>query len=177
MQWWMPVGVEEIVGIFGECLVAKGRSNYTIRTYRLASTHFLRWLSPRPLDSVERSVIATYVGEFVQGVDRDGHPRAARTINHRLAASAAFFGFLIDRDGAAGQGPWLGRTNPVPIDAGLVTHSMPGRDSPRRTGLEMRWREPRDLDPVLAEHIAVQPKWGQRSGDPYPAAAHGPTDR
>lgn len=160
----------------------EGPSSYTIRTYRLAATHFLRWLSPRPLDSVERSVIATYVGEFAQGVDRGGRARAARTINHRLAALAAFFGFLIDRDSAAGRGSWLGRANPVPIDAGLVTHSMTGRDLPRRTGLEMRRREPRvlprDLDPALAEHIAVQPKWardrailtlllrtGQRIGD------------
>jgi integrase len=142
--------------------MALGRSSYTIRTYCLGVQHFLRWLGLDGVDSVDRTTIAAYVGAFAQGRDREDAPRAARTVNHRLAALAAFFTFLIDRDTSAGRGSWVGRANPVPIDDEQVTHSMLGRDLPRRNGLELRRREPRvmprDLDPALAEQLAALPK-------------------
>lgn len=167
---------------FTEHLVILGRSSYTIRTYRLGVEHFLRWLAPGDVDTVDRSVIAAYVGDFAQGRDRGDSPRSARTINHRLAALAAFFAFLIHRDIDAGHGSWKGRANPVPVDDEQVTHSMIGRDLPRRNGLELRRREPRvlphDLDPAVAERLAAMPnsardqaivtlllRTGQRIGD------------
>lgn len=166
---------------FVEHLVALGRSSYTIRTYRLGVQHFLRWAEPLPLHRVDRGTVAAYIGGFAQGRDRAGVPRAARTVNQRLASSAAFFTFLIDRDTRTG-GPWLGRTNPVPVDDELLAHEMMGRDLPRRVGLELRRREPRllprNLDPAVAERLVVAPhcardrsiltlllRTGQRIGD------------
>jgi integrase/recombinase XerD len=142
-----PVGLSE-VDAFAEHLVVLGRSSYTIRTYRLGVKHFLRWLAPRDTDAVDRAAIAAYVGDFAQGRDRSDSPRSARTINHRLAALAAFFAFLIDRDTRARRGAWKGRGNPVPIDDEQVTHSMIGRDLPRRHGLELRRKEPRVLPAI-----------------------------
>jgi len=178
----MPSVGRSMVDAFAEHLVALGRSSYTIRTYCLGVEHFLRWLAPEDVDAVDRSAIASYVGDFAQGRDRGGAPRSARTINHRLAALAAFFAFLIDRDTRAGRGPWKGRANPVPVDDEQVTHSMIARDLPRRNALELRRREPRvlprDLDPAVAERLAALPnsvrdraivtlllRTGQRIGD------------
>jgi len=151
---------------FVEHLVALGRSSYTIRSYRLGVEHFLRWSAPLPLGEVDRSAVATYIGFFAQGRDRDGVSRAARTVNQRLAGLAAFFAFLIERDTRSG-GPWRGRSNPVPVDDEIVVHAMQGRDLPRRSGLELRRREPRvlprDLDPAVAERLAVAPRSARRA--------------
>ena len=158
-----------------------GRSSYTVRSYRIGVEHFVRWLSPRTPAEVTRSVIADYVGVFAAG-DARSDPRAARTVNHRLAALAAFFGYLIERDERRGAGAWAGRDNPVPTGDGGRSHGMPGRDLPRRGRVEMRRREPRllqrDLDPATAERLAAAPssardraivtlllRTGQRIGD------------
>jgi site-specific recombinase XerD len=142
------------VEAFVEHLVVLGRSSYTVRSYRLGVEHFRRWLTPGSLDEVTRSVVGDYVAAFGPG-------RAARTVNHRVAAVAAFYGFLIERDRRRGRGRWLGAENPVPTGAVVgPAHGMPGRDLPRRGRLELRRREPRllprDLDPALAERIAVE---------------------
>lgn len=92
----MPSAGRNTVDEFTEHLVVLGRSSYTIRTYRLGVEHFLRWLAPADADGVTRGTIASYVGDFAQGCDRGDVPRTARTINHRLAALAAFFTFLIE---------------------------------------------------------------------------------
>ena len=151
------------VEAFGEQLVVLGRSSYTLRSYQLGVRHFQRWLSPRPFEEVTRSMVAEYIADFAR---RSGHAvgdgRAPRTINHRVAALAAFFGFLIERDTRRAAGSWRNRENPVPTDAGVPGHGMPGRDLPRRTRLEMRRSEPRllprDLDPAVAERLAAAPK-------------------
>jgi integrase/recombinase XerD len=45
------------------------------------------------LDEVTRSVVAEYVADFAAGPGRvTGDGRAPRTVNHRVAALAAFFG-------------------------------------------------------------------------------------
>jgi integrase/recombinase XerD len=148
------------VEAFAEHLVVLGRSSYTVRSYRLGVEHFRRWLHPRSLDDVTRSVVGDYIGEFAAGAGRGVDRRAARTVNHRLAAIAAFFGYLIERDTRRGNGVWVGFENPVPIGAAGQAHGMPGRDLPRRGRLEFRRREPRllprDLDPAVAERIAVE---------------------
>ncbi|HYN73683.1 MAG TPA: tyrosine-type recombinase/integrase [Nakamurella sp.] len=169
----------DVVDEFVEHLVVLGRSSYTVRTYRLGVNHFRRWLKPKALLEVSRSDVAGYVGAFEAGAGG----RAPRTVNQRLAALAAFYGFVIGRDTQLGSGRWRGEKNPVPTadDQGLM-HGMPGRDLPRRTGLELRRREPRvlprDLDPAVAERLAVAPssardraivtlllRTGQRIGD------------
>lgn len=167
------------VDAFVEHLVVLGRSSYTLRTYRLGVEHFRRWLLPRSSDEVSRSDIAQYIGEFAVG---EGKARAARTINHRLAALAAFYAFLIERDTRRGDGRWATLENPVPTGIAGPTHGMPGRDLPRRGCLELHRREPRllprDLDPAVAERLATAPgsardraiatlllRTGQRIGD------------
>ncbi len=167
--------VEEFV----EHLVVLGRSSYTVRSYRLGVEHFRRWLEPWALLEVSRTEIAAYVGVFEAG----GGGRAPRTVNQRLAALAAFYAFVIERDTQRGSGRWRDQTNPVPTADGQgLMHGMPGRDLPRRTGLELRRREPRvlprDLDPATAERLAAAPvsardraivtlllRTGQRIGD------------
>ncbi len=150
------------VGQFVEHLVVLGRSSYTVRSYGLGVDHFRRWLAPRSLDEVTRSMVADYVGAFAAGCERErgAHERAARTVNHRLAALAAFYGFLIERDTRRGGGRWTGRENPVPTGKSGPLHGMPGRDLPRRGRLELRRREPRllprDLDPAVAEQVATE---------------------
>jgi integrase/recombinase XerD len=147
---------------FAEHLVVLGRSSYTVRSYRLGVEHFRRWLHPRSLDDVTRSMVGDYIGQFAAGAGRKrgADRRAARTVNHRLAAIAAFYGYLIERDTRCGSGPWAGCGNPVPTGAAGPAHGMPGRDLPRRGRLELRRREPRllprDLDPAVAERIAVE---------------------
>lgn len=164
------------VEAFVEHLVVLGRSSYTVRSYGLGVEHFRRWLAPRSVAEVTRSVVGDYVGSFAGG------GRAPRTVNHRLAALAAFFSFLIERDTRAGRGRWWRAENPVPSDVGGRAHGMPGRDAPRRGRLEMHRREPRvlprDLDPAVAERVAAAPtsardravvtlllRTGQRIGD------------
>ena len=148
----------EVVEEFVERLVALGRSSYTVRTYGLGVGHFMRWLEPRSLDAVSREVIAGYVGEFAAGGSRP-EGRAPRTVNHRLAALAAFFSFLIERDNRRG-GRWSARENPVPTSSSGPSHGMPGRDLPRRGRLELRRREPRvlarDLELAVAERLAAE---------------------
>jgi site-specific recombinase XerD len=131
------------VEAFVEHLVVLGRSSYTIRSYQLGAGHFRRWLSPRSFDDVTRSVVGEYVADFAAGPGRTaGETRAPRTVNHRVAALAAFYEFLIDRDTRRASGSWRDRENPVPTNVGGPSHGMPGRDLPRRTRLEMRRREP-----------------------------------
>lgn len=146
-----------------EQLVVLGRSSYTVRSYGLGLEHFRRSIAPIQLDVVDRTVIGEYVGEFARGPGRDdGSVRAPRTVNHRLAAIAAFYGFLIERDTRRGSGRWRGAENPVPTGPGGPSHGMPGRDLPRRGRLDFRRREPhllpRDLDPAIAERLAAAPK-------------------
>ena len=124
------------VEAFAEHLVVLGRSSYTVRSYRLGVEHFRRWLHPRSLDDVTRAVVGDYIGEFAAGAGRGVDRRAARTVNHRLAAIAAFFGYLIERDTRRGNGVWVGFENPVPIGAAGPAHGMPGRDLPRRRAAE-----------------------------------------
>lgn len=147
------------VEAFVEHLVVLGRSSYTLRSYRLGVEHFRRWLGPRSLDDVTRTVVGEYVAAFEAGGDEQAAGRrAARTVNHRLAALAAFYAFLIERDTDRGAGCWRGRENPVPTGGAGPTHGMPGRDVPRRSRLELRRREPRvlprDLDPATGERLA-----------------------
>jgi integrase/recombinase XerD len=148
------------VEAFVEHLVVLGRSSYTVRSYRLGVRHFQRWLGPTSLAEVTRSLVGEYVGAFAAGID--GEARAARTVNHRLAALAAFYAFLIERDTRRGAGRWLGAHNPVPTEAVGRSHGMPGRDLPRRGRLELHRREPRllrrDLDPATAEWLARAPR-------------------
>lgn len=151
------------VEAFVEQLVVLGRSSYTLRSYQLGVEHFRRWLGPRSLDEVTRSVVAEYVADFAAGPGRvAGDGRAPRTVNHRVAALAAFFGFLIERDIRRSAGRWRDRENPVPTGVGGPSHGMPGRDLSRRSRLEMRRSEPRllprDLDPAVAERLAAAPK-------------------
>lgn len=151
------------VEAFVEQLVVLGRSSYTLRSYQLGVEHFRRWLGPRSLDEVTRSVVGEYVADFAAGPGRvAGDGRAPRTVNHRVAALAAFFGFLIERDTRRSAGCWRDRENPVPTGVGGPSHGMPGRDLPRRSRLEMRRSEPRllprDLDPAVAERLAAAPK-------------------
>jgi len=171
------------VEAFAERLVVLGRSSYTLRSYQLGVEHFRRWLGRRSLDDVTRSVIAEYVADFAAGPGRvAGDVRAPRTVNHRVAALAAFFGFLIERDTRRSAGRWRDRENPVPTGAGGPSHGMAGRDLPRRSRLEMRRSEPRllprELDPAVAERLAAAPnsvrdraiitlllRTGQRIGD------------
>lgn len=150
------------VEAFVEHLVVLGRSSYTVRSYRLGVEHFRRWLAPRSLGEVTRGVVGEYVAAFEAGADggRGVGGRAARTVNHRLAALAAFCGFLIERDTRRGRGAWVGAENPVPTaGSGGPVHGMPGRDLPRRARVELRRREPRllarDLDPAVAERLAL----------------------
>lgn len=167
------------VGEFVEHLVVLGRSSYTVRSYRLGVEHFRRWLEPRLLLEVSRTDVAAYIGAFEAGAGG----RAPRTVNQRLAALAAFYAFVIERDTRRGSGRWRDHANPVPTADGQgLMHGIPGRDLPRRTGLELRRREPRllprDLDPATAERLAAAPtsardraivtlllRTGQRIGD------------
>ena len=112
------------VSAFVEHLVMLGRSSCTLRTYRLGVEHFRRWLGPRSLDEVSRPDIAEYIGEYAAGEDR---ARAARTVNHRLAALAAFFAFLIERDTRRSIGYWGSRENPVPTGVRVRSIACPAR--------------------------------------------------
>ena len=169
--------MDDVAG-FAEHLVVLGRSSYTVRTYRLGVEHFRRWLAPHSLNDATRSVVADYIHDFAE---LNGG-RAPRTVNHRLAALAALYGFLIERDNRRGSGRWLGRENPVPTGGVGPVHGMPGRDLPQRGRLELHRREPRllprDLDPAVAERLASAPasardraivtlllRTGQRIGD------------
>ncbi|WP_187776459.1 tyrosine-type recombinase/integrase [Antrihabitans cavernicola] len=166
------------VAEFVEHLVLLGRSNYTIWNYRLGVEHFRRWLDPRSLNAATRTVVGEYIHDFAER----GGGRAPRTVNHRLAALAALYGFLIERDSRRASGSWAGCENPVPNGVAGPAHGMPGRDLPQRGRLELHHREPRllprDLDPATAERLAVAPssardraivtlllRTGQRIGD------------
>ena len=60
------------VEAFVEQLVVLGRSSYTLRSYQLGVEHFRRWLGPRSLDEVTRSVVGEYVADFAAGPGRGG---------------------------------------------------------------------------------------------------------
>jgi site-specific recombinase XerD len=164
-------------------LQVRGRSGYTVRSYRQGLVDFAGWLAEEgvALAEVRRGHIEAYVGKFVVG-------RAAATVNHRLSVLASFFAFLIRRDTEVGDGAWAGRTSPVPCqpDAEAVVHLMTGRDPPvRRERAELRRRQPRRLprqvDPDVAELLIREAgSWrdraillllartGQRVGDWHP---------
>jgi len=78
------------VEAFAEHLVVLGRSSYTVRSYRFGVEHFRRWLHPSSLDDVTRSIVSDYIGGFAAKAGRESvaDGRAARTVNHRLAAIA-----------------------------------------------------------------------------------------
>lgn len=145
---------------FLESLAARGRSSYTMRSYALGLAHFLEWFAARAirLADVGRAELADYVAGFARN-EVDGVPvgRAAATVNHRVSALASFFGWLIERDGLAGTGAWLGRTSPVPPGSAAMAggRGMPGCDAPRRGRRgELRRRVPQRL-PARAEPDAV----------------------
>ena len=133
-------------------LEVMGRSGYTLRSYRLGLADFVGWLAGEglPLTMVRRRHIEAYVAKFGVG-------RAAATVNHRLSVLASFFAFLIRRDTEVGDGPWAGRTSPVPAqrDAEAVLHRMTGRDAPVRRGrAELRRRQPRRLPREVDQEVA-----------------------
>lgn len=99
--------------------------------------------------------------------------RAPATVNHRVSVLASFFAWLVERDGLAGDGPWVGRVSPVPPGSAAMKggHGMPGRDAPRRGRRgELRRRVPQRM-PARAEPVAfvalltVLWRCGQRIGD------------
>lgn len=146
--------VEQAVEEFVSYLERRGRGSYTARSYRLGLIDFAGWLAGEgiELDAVSKAVVETYVDRFARGVDRDGRPRAARTVNHRLSVLASFFGYLIEHDTDHG-GAWAGRTSPVPAVTAELTHGIGGGGSapPRRLRAELRRREPREEPKVLGE--------------------------
>src|SRR4051812_40078206 len=134
--------------VFLRALASRGRSSYTLRTYALGLAHFLEWLSARAtrLADVERGDVVAYVAAFARNeVDGVVLGRAAATVNHRVSVLASLFAWLVERDQVAGEGPWLGRVNPVPSGSTGMTggHGMPGRDAPHRgRRSELRRRVP-----------------------------------
>jgi site-specific recombinase XerD len=152
-------GGEEAVAFLAS-LVARGCSSYTVRGYALGLAHFLEWLADQAtaLAAVERGDVAVYVSQFARHeVDGVMVGRAAATVNHRVSALGSFFGWLIDRDGLAGEGVWLGRVSPVPPgSAGMAGgHGMPGRDAPRRGRRGELRRRVAQRVPARAEPAAV----------------------
>ena len=88
------------------------------------------------------------------------------TVNHRLTVLSRFFGHLLERDNAVGQGAWLGRSNPVPErrHGGPRYAGLTGRDAPRRgRRAEMRLREPHRLPRAIEPQIAAALIEGARS--------------
>lgn len=162
-------------------LESRGRSPYTVRSYRLGLEHFHRWLDAHKLapGDVSRRVLEAYLDDLrispkggavraslehagqVNPATRKAYPnpeRKASTINHRLSVLAAFFDFLIRRDEDDPAGGWSNRGNPVRPAGTPLTHGMTGRDVPKRNRRsELRMRVPRDLprdiDRDLAEKV------------------------
>jgi site-specific recombinase XerD len=153
-------------------LRARGRSDYTLRSYGQALGHFTRWLTREglELEQTTRSRIATYIDEFsrapLEGAvafrsksDAGQPTRKASTINHRLSVLGSFFSFLIERDEERGQGPWRGRKNPVPQSPPLGRRPVivGGRDAPRRgPRAELRRALPHELPKGLDGELAEQ---------------------
>lgn len=81
----------------------RGRSGYTLRSYRQGLVDFAGWLADEgvALAEVRRGHVAADVGKFVVA-------RAAATVNHRLSVLASFFAFLLRRDTDASEGTWMG---------------------------------------------------------------------
>jgi integrase/recombinase XerD len=141
-------------------LVARGRSSYTVRTYALGLAHFLGWVSARDIRLVDvgRGEVVADVAEFARGeVDGVSVGRAAATVNHRVSTLGSFFGWLIDRDGVAGGGPWIDRVSPVPAGSAAMAggRGMPGRDAPRRGRAGELRRRVAHRVPARAEPAAV----------------------
>lgn len=162
-------------------LESRGRSPYTVRSYRLGLDHFYAWLDAHEfaLDDVSRRIVEAYLDDLrispkggavlasleragqVNPATRKAYPnpeRKASTINHRLSVLAAFFDFLIRRDEGDPAAAWSNRANPVRPAGTPLTHGMTGRDVPKRNRRsELRMRVPRDLprdiDRDLAEKV------------------------
>ena len=163
-------------------LESRGRSPYTVRSYRLGLEHFYAWLDTHELalGDVSRQIVEAYLDDLrispkggavrasperagqVNPATRKAYPnpeRKASTINHRLSVLAAFFDFLIRRDEGDPSARWSNRGNPVrPAGLPLAGHGMTGRDVPKRNRRsELRMRVPRDLpkdiDRELAEKV------------------------
>ena len=153
-------------------LRARGRSDYTRRSYGQGLDHFMAWLlrEGTSLAEVTRSTIATYIDHFAraprEGATARHRPseqddrRQGSTINHRLSVLSSFFSFLIERDSERGTGEWCGRANPVPqqSERGRRRVLVGGRDTPARgPRAELRRavsRElPKGLDGELAEQL------------------------
>lgn len=162
-------------------LESRGRSPYTLRSYRLGLEHFYAWLDAHELalDDVSRQIVEAYLDDLrispkggavpasleragqVNPATRKAYPnpeRKASTINHRLSVLAAFFDFLIRRDEGDPSDAWSNRGNPVRPAGTSMTHGMTGRDVPKRNRRsELRMRIPRDLprdiDRELAEKV------------------------
>lgn len=162
-------------------LESRGRSAYTVRSYRLGLEHFHRWLEAQDLalNDIGTKNIEAYLDNLrvtpkdgavrislqrsgqVNPATRKAYPapeRKASTINHRLSVLTAFFDFLIRRDEDDACSEWNGRVNPVRPTVAPLTHGMTGRDVPKRNRRsELRMRVPRDLprdiDCELAEKV------------------------
>lgn len=162
-------------------LERRGRSPYTLRSYRLGLEHFHVWLDEHQLalSDVSRRTVERYLDHLrispkggavpasleragrVNPATRKAYPnpeRKASTINHRLSVLAAFFDFLIRRDEADPAADWGNRGNPVRPAGTPLAHGMTGRDIPKRNRRsELRMRVPRDLpkdiDRELAEKV------------------------
>jgi integrase/recombinase XerD len=147
---------DELVDAFVAALAVQGRSSYTERSYALAVRHFLGWLADEriALETLDRRVIVRYVSAFRRG-DAVAGERAPSTVNHRVSALTAFFGFLAERD----EFGWGRRPGPVPAaESGMAgSHGMPGRDAPSRgRRAELRQRVPRRLPRGVEPEVARQ---------------------
>ena len=185
-----------------------GRSAYTLRSYARGLAHFFGWLytSRLDVDDVTTQAVETYMTFFSTEAKGGACPvdphkadqinlhtrkssptvhRQPRTINHQLSVLASFFAYHIRQETERGSGRWIQRDSPVPASPSerTLTHSMPGRDAPKRgKAAELRRRVPRHIarqvDPTTASQlIETATSWrdkailtllyrtGQRIGD------------
>ncbi len=185
-----------------------GRSAYTLRSYARGLAHFFGWLytSRLDVDDVTTQAVEAYMTFFSTEAKGGACPvdphkadqinlhtrkssptvhRQPRTINHQLSVLASFFAYHIRQETERGSGRWIQRDSPVPASPSerTLTHSMPGRDAPKRgKAAELRRRVPRHIarqvDPTTASQlIETATSWrdkailtllyrtGQRIGD------------
>lgn len=84
---------------------------------------------------------------FGRGIDR----RAARTVNHRMAAVAAFYGFLIERDSQSRNGVWPGSRTRFETRLGAEA-----RDAGLGLAVQRTAEGSRDVVPGAPEQVAVE---------------------